>query len=55
MTLSAPSRVYFLISLVLAILALAGHFLGMSLGLKSFYWLIASYAVLLAGCLFPKV
>ncbi len=52
MKLSAPTQILFLISLVLAVLALLGHFTVVpTLAQYQFWFAIAAYAVLVVGCL----
>ena len=51
--LSAPTTVIFLVSVLLAILALLGHFTVIQfVTMYKFWFAIAAYAVLFAGCLF---
>jgi hypothetical protein len=54
MTLNAPSQVLFVISLILAILGLIGYFVPAIaiLAAYTFWWVLAGYVVLAAGCLF---
>jgi len=51
MNLSAPTLPVFLISVVLAVLALVGHFVSMPfVTLYQFWVALAAYVVLLVGC-----
>lgn len=52
MNLSAPTNIVFIISVVIAIIALVARYGGMSLGLESFHWALLAYIVLAAGALF---
>ncbi|NWG26168.1 MAG: hypothetical protein HXY30_17430 [Pseudorhodoplanes sp.] len=53
MNLSAPTQVVFLISLVLAVLAVIGLFVNIPfISLYSFWVMTAGYVVLAIGCLF---
>lgn len=53
MNLSAPTQVVFLISLVLAVLAILGLFVRIPfISLYAFWVLAAAYVVLAIGCLF---
>ncbi|MEZ5870743.1 MAG: hypothetical protein R3D32_02635 [Nitratireductor sp.] len=49
MNLSAPTMIVFLISVVLAIVALLVRYAGISLVLESFHWALLAYVVLAAG------
>jgi hypothetical protein len=52
MNLSAPTQVVFLISLVIAIIALIGFFVTIPFVTVYAFWIaIAAYVVLAAGCL----
>ena len=57
MKLSAPTQVVFIISLILLVLALLGHFVtSIPLVAPYKFWLaIAAYAVLAAGCMMKGV
>lgn len=54
MRLSAPTQAIFIVALVLAVLALVGHFVPTTPYAAAYkFWLaIAAYAVLMGGCLF---
>lgn len=53
MKLSAPTQIFFIISLVLVILALIGHFqLIPNITPYQFWLAVSGYAVLALGCLF---
>lgn len=56
MNLNAPSQVLFIISLILAVLGLIGYFAPAIplLAAYSFWWVLAGYVVLAAGCLFKS-
>jgi len=52
MNLSAPTQVIFIISLILALLALIGHFVNIPVVTQYQFWLaILGYVVLAGGCL----
>ena len=52
MNIHAPSQLIFLISLILAVLAVIGHFVAIPYATEYQFWLaIAGYVVLAAGCL----
>ena len=56
MSLSAPTQVVFLISLVLAVLAVAGIFISIPFVSAYSFWLaVVAYVVLAAGCLMKGV
>ena len=56
MHLSPPSYIFFLISLILVILAVASMFLAVPLiGANALWVLLAGYVVLAAGCLLPGI
>ncbi len=57
MRLSAPTQVVFIISLILAVLALIGHFVPSVPIIAPYqFWLaIVGYAVLAAGCMMKGV
>ncbi len=55
MNLSAPTTVVFLISVILAIIAVVARYGGMSLGLESFHWALLAYIVLAAGNLMKGI
>jgi hypothetical protein len=55
MKLSAPTMVVFLISLVLAILAIFTLYGGMDIGLAPVYWALLGYIVLAAGNLLKGI
>jgi hypothetical protein len=55
MNLSAPTMIVFVISLILAILAVVSRYGGMSLGLESVHWALLAYVVLAAGNLLKGV
>ena len=56
MRLSAPTQVVFIISLILAVLALIGHFVNIPIVTQYQFWLaIAGYVVLAAGCMMKGV
>lgn len=51
MTLNAPTQIVFLISLVLAILAVVGLFVAIPVVTMYSFWIMtAAYVVLAAGC-----
>ncbi len=56
MRLSAPTQVVFIISLILAVLALLGHFANIPIVTQYQFWLaIVGYVVLAAGCMMKGV
>lgn len=56
MTLSAPTQVIFIISLVLAVLAVIGFFITIPFVTAYAFWIaIVAYIVLAAGCLMKGV
>jgi hypothetical protein len=56
MRLNAPTQMVFLISLVLAVLAIAGHFVLIPYVTAYQFWVaIAGYAVLAAACVMKGV
>ena len=57
MNLNAPTQVVFIISLILAVLALCGHFIPGApfISLYAFWLAIAGYVVLAAGCMMKGV
>jgi hypothetical protein len=56
MQLSAPTQVVFIISLILAVLALIGYFVAIPFVTAYAFWLaIIGYVVLAAGCLMKGV
>jgi len=56
MRLSAPTQVVFIISLILAVLALIGFFVVIPFVTAYAFWLaIIAYVVLAAGCLMSGV
>jgi len=56
MNLSAPTQVVFIISLILAVLALIGHFVNIPIVTQYQFWIaIAGYVVLAAGCMMKGV
>ncbi len=57
MRLSAPTHAIFIVALVLAVLALVGHFVPTTPYVAAYkFWLaIGSYVVLAAGCLFKDM
>ena len=56
MSLSAPTQVVFIISLILAILAIAGLFVAIPVVTTNAFWVaIAGYVVLMLGCLLKGV
>jgi len=56
MRLNAPTQMVFLISLVLAVLALVGHFVKIPYVTAYQFWIaIAGYAVLAAACVMKGV
>jgi hypothetical protein len=55
-TLSAPSQVVFIISLILAIIALIGFFVAIPVITQYAFWIaIIAYVVLAAGCVMKGV
>lgn len=55
MKLSAPTQLFFIISLVLVILALVGHFQVIpNISLYQFWLAVIGYAVLAFGCIFRR-
>lgn len=53
MNLNAPTQVVFIISLVIAVLALIGHFVNTPfLSQYQFWFAMVGYVVLAAGCVF---
>ncbi len=53
MKLNAPTKIGFIISLVLFVLALLGHFTSLSIVSEQRFWLaIAAWLVMAVGCLF---
>ncbi|HRQ88495.1 MAG TPA: hypothetical protein PLA50_06840 [Bacteroidia bacterium] len=56
MKLNAPAKITFVISLVLFVLALVGHFASVSFVSEQRFWLaVFSWVVLAAGCFLKKV
>ena len=56
MQLSAPTQVVFIISLILAVLALIGYFVNIPIVTQYQFWVaIAGYVVLAAGCMMKGV
>jgi len=56
MQLSAPTQVVFIISLILAVLALIGYFVNIPIVTQYQFWIaIAGYVVLAAGCMMKGV
>ncbi|HEY8268063.1 MAG TPA: hypothetical protein VIG34_05325 [Xanthobacteraceae bacterium] len=56
MKLSAPTQVVFIISLILALLALIGHYVNIPIVTQYQFWFaIAGYVVLAAGCMMKGV
>lgn len=56
MNLNAPTQVVFIISLIIAILALIGHFVQIPVVSEFRYWFaIVAYIVLAAGCILKGV
>jgi len=56
MNLSAPTQVVFIISLILAVLALIGYFVNIPIVTQYQFWVaIAGYVVLAAGCMMKGV
>jgi len=56
MNLNAPTQVVFIISLIIAVLALIGHFVSISFISEYRFWLaIIGYVVLAAGCVLKGV
>ena len=56
MRLSAPTQVVFIISLILAVVALIGHFANIPIVTQYQFWIaIAGYVVLAAGCMMKGV
>lgn len=51
MNLSAPTMMVFLISVVLAILALLVQYAGISIGIGAFLIMLVAWIVLAAGCM----
>jgi hypothetical protein len=52
MNLSAPTQVVFIISLIIAVLALIGYFVNIPYVTQYQFWFaIVAYVVLAAGCL----
>ena len=51
MRLNAPTQLIFLISLILAVLAVVAHFVAIPYASQYQFWLaVAGYVVLAAGC-----
>ncbi len=56
MNLSAPTNIVFIISVVLAILAILARYAGIGIGpIEAVHWALLAYIVLAAGCLFKGV
>jgi hypothetical protein len=56
MNLNAPTQVVFVISLIIAVLALIGHFVQIPFVSEYKFWVaIVAYVVLAAGCLMKGV
>jgi hypothetical protein len=56
MQLNAPTQVVFIISLILAVLALIGYFVAIPFLTAYAFWIaIIAYVVLAAGCLMKGV
>jgi hypothetical protein len=55
MNLSAPTMIVFIISVVVAILALLVQYAGVSLPLGSFHIMLVAWIVLAAGCLMKGI
>jgi len=56
MNLNAPTQVVFIISLIIAVLALIGHFVSIPFISEYRFWLaIIGYVVLAAGCVLKGV
>ncbi|WP_166442957.1 hypothetical protein [Phragmitibacter flavus] len=55
MKLSAPTQKLFVVSLILAVLGLIGHFESVKyLSQYSFWLVVGAYALLTIGCMFRK-
>lgn len=53
MNLNAPTQVVFIISLIIAVLALIGHFTNVPFVTQYQFWFaMVGYVVLAAGCVF---
>ena len=56
MNLNAPTQVVFIISLIIAVLALIGHFVQIPFVSEFRFWFaIVGYVVLAAGCIMKGV
>jgi hypothetical protein len=56
MNLSAPTQVVFIISLIIAVLALIGHFVMVPFVTEFKFWVaIVAYVILAAGCVLKGV
>lgn len=56
MNLNAPTQVVFIISLIIAVLALIGHFVMVPFVTEYKFWFaIVAYVVLAAGCVLKGV
>lgn len=56
MNLNAPTQVVFIISLIIAVLALIGHFVAVPFVTEYKFWFaIVSYVVLAAACVLKGV
>jgi hypothetical protein len=57
MNLTAPTQLIFIISLILAVLALIGYFVPMIpfVSVYAFWFAIVGYAVLAAGCVMKGI
>ena len=56
MNLNAPTQVVFIISLIIAVLALIGHFVNIPFVTQYQFWFaIIGYVVLAAGCVMKGV
>ena len=55
MKLSAPTMIVFLISVVIAVLALLGRYMGIAMPLENFHVMLVAWLVLAAGCVMKGV
>ncbi len=55
MKLSAPTMIVFLISLVVAVLGLLGHYAEVNMPLGNFHIMLTAWIVLAAGCVMKGI
>ncbi len=55
MNLSAPTSIFFLVSLVLAVIGLLARYGNLNLGIEAFHWVLLAYIVLLVGNLMKRM